>query len=128
MLSKKSRLRGIGLVILSAALSGCSLNTDVSAPGGLIKFSGDGQTAAPNTLLPTPLAVMVVTQFGEHIKNATVNWTIDSGGGTLSAASTLTDDSGIATVNYTTGPAPGIASVRVQVHGVRPLTFHITIS
>jgi Big-like domain-containing protein len=128
MLSKKSRLGAVSLLIFSGALSGCTLNTDVSAPGGLINVSGDNQTAAPNTPLPTPLTVMVVTQFGARITNATVNWTIDAGGGTLSASSVLTDESGMATVNYTTGPTVGLASVRAQVHGVPPLTFHITIS
>ena len=106
------------------AASACTLNTDVSGPGGLLRHGGDEQSAAVNTDLPEPLAVMVVTQFGEPIDGATVNWSIVSGGGTLSSNVTTTDVTGVASVNYTTGPTPGDVTIRAQVHGVPPLTFH----
>jgi hypothetical protein len=117
------------LIALAAVTGGCSLNTDVSLPGGgLIKFSGDLQSAPTNTPLPTDLAVMVVTQFGEPLQNVTVTWTIASGGGTLSATSTVTDENGIAAVSYTTGTTAGPVVIEARVSGVPPLSFNITVT
>jgi len=125
---KRQGLRALSLALFAAAATGCTLETDVNGPGGLIKYNGDLQTVAPNTQLPTPLTVLVVTQFGDRLKNVTVNWTIESGGGTLSASSSLTDEAGLASVDYTSGATTGEAVIRAQVHGVPPLRFHITIS
>lgn len=124
----KVRIRAASAALLIGALAGCSLNTDVSGPGGLVKYSGDEQSGPINTELPTPLAVVVVNQFGERIKNATVNWSIVSGGGTLSSTVTISDDSGIASVTYTAGPTSGVVTIRAQVHGVPPLTFHENVT
>jgi hypothetical protein len=121
-------LSTLTLFIGAAAISGCSLNTDVSAPGGLIKYSGDQQTGPANTALPAPLGLLVVNQFGERLKNVPVNWSIASGGGSLSSAMTLSDDSGLASVTYTTGPTAGQANIMAGVHGVPPVTFNILIT
>jgi hypothetical protein len=117
----------IALLVVLAGVGGCTLNTEVTGPAGIVKVSGDQQSAAPNTMLPTPLAVAVFTQFGERLQNITVTWTITSGGGALSATSTVTDDTGTASVNYTTGPAPALETVRVKAEGLPPLTFNITV-
>src|SRR5258705_12032714 len=121
-------LRLLVCIMLLAAVGACTLNPDVSAPGALLKYGGDEQTAPANTALPTDMTVLVVNQFGERLKNVTVNWSIIAGGGTLSSNSTLTDDSGLAAVTYTTGPAAGPAVVRVQVHGLPAITFSATIA
>jgi Big-like domain-containing protein len=118
----------VALIVMLSGVSGCTLNTDLSAPAGLAKFSGDQQSAPASTTLPTPLAVIVFTQFGETVPNVTVSWTITTGGGTLSAASTLTNDGGIASVSYTTGTTTGPATVRARVSGLPSLTFDITVT
>jgi hypothetical protein len=100
----------------------------VNSPSSVIKYSGDDQTAATNTVLPSPLSVMVVDQFGGRLQNVTVNWTIESGGGSLSANAVLTDDSGISSVTYTTGSTAGLVVIRAQVHGVPPLSFRVTVT
>jgi hypothetical protein len=124
----RSRVRLLGALTALCVSSACTLNTDVTSPGAVIKYSGDDQTAAVNTVLPSPLAVIVVDQFGQRLKNVTVNWTIESGGGSLSASTVLTDDSGISSVTYTTGSTAGVVVIRAQVHGVPPLTFHVTVT
>jgi hypothetical protein len=121
---KKIRLRAFAAASFLGATSACTLNTDVSGPGGLLRHGGDEQSAAINTALPLPLSVLVVTQFGEPIEGVTVNWSIVSGGGSLSANVTTTDVTGVASVNYTTGPTTGDVTIRAQVHGIPPLTFH----
>jgi hypothetical protein len=120
--------RNVALLATLVAASGCTLNTDVSGPSAIIRFGGDQQTAPTNTALLQPLAVLVVTQFGEPLQNATVTWTITSGGGALSATSTLTDASGIASVTYTTGATAGSAAIEARVSGVPPLTFTVTVT
>lgn len=127
-LNRSAAARVAALVIGSLAIDACTLDTDVTAPGAMVKYAGDGQTQPVNTELPTPLAVIVVNQFGERIKNATVTWSIQSGGGSLSATSTLTDEAGLASVTYTTGPTPGAAIINAQVHGLLPLSFTVTIT
>jgi hypothetical protein len=118
----------VALLATLVAASGCTLNTDVSGPASLIMVSGDPQTQPPNTTFPTPLAVLVVTQFGEPLQNVTVTWTITSGGGTLSAPSTLTEASGIASVTYTSGETTGPVVIEARVIGVPPLTFRLAVS
>lgn len=122
------KLRMIAMVLAGAAIDGCTLNTDVGRPSALVKFSGDQQSAPVNTMLPTPLGVIVLSQFGERLTGITVNWTIASGGGSLSSNPTVTDESGVATVDYTTGPTAGPAVIKAQVHGIPTLSFNITIT
>jgi hypothetical protein len=117
--------RALFLLTLVAA-AGCSLDTDVSGPVAIVKISGD-QSGPVNTAFPTELAARVVNQFGQPIQGATVTWTVVSGGGTVSAASTTTDASGIAFVTYTSGATTGLVVIRAQVAGVPPLTFNLTV-
>ncbi|HKN59277.1 MAG TPA: Ig-like domain-containing protein [Gemmatimonadaceae bacterium] len=121
-------VRAIALVIACAAIGGCTLNTDVSGPAGLVKSSGDLQTAPINTPLPSPFVVIVVDQFGAPLGNVTVNWRIVSGGGSISSTPTPTNGGGIASTSYTTGPTSGTATINAQVHGLNPVTFTVTIS
>ncbi len=113
-------------LITFLAASACTLDTDVSGPAVIVKVSGD-QSGPINTTFPTELAVRVVNQFGQPIQGATVTWTVVSGGGTVSAASTQTDASGIAFVNYTSGATTGLVTIRAQVGAVTPLTFNLTV-
>jgi hypothetical protein len=121
-------LRVLSLLIGSAAIGGCTLATDVTVPGTLIKVGGDEQTAAANTALPTPLTVAVVNQFGQTLQNVTVNWSIASGGGSLSSNALLSDEGGLASVGYTTGPTAGQAVIKARVNGVPDLSFNILIT
>jgi len=116
------------LLAASVLLGGCSLDTDVSDPSAMIRYQGDNQTVAPSTPLPTDLGTIVVNQFGERIKNVTVNWSIVSGGGTLGATSSITDDSGIASVSYTSGTTTGTVIIQAKVTGLLPLTFTVTVA
>ena len=112
--------------LVGAAAGGCSLDTDVSAPGGLLKVSTDPAAVAVNAVLPE-VTVLVVNQFGERLKNVQVTWNV-TGGGSLSASQVASDDSGLAIVDYTAGPTPGQAVIKAQVHGVPAVSFNIVIT
>lgn len=67
--------------------------------------SGDNQTAAPNTPLPSPLVVNAQDN-GANAAGVTINW-MATGGATLSSPTSVTDAFGQASVNVTsTGPGP----------------------
>jgi hypothetical protein len=127
-LNRSVAVRAIMLASMSAFIGACTLTTENNEPAAMGKTNGDQQTQPVNTVLPVPLEVLVVNQFGEPLSNITVNWTITSGGGTLSATPTLTDATGKTSVTYTTGPTSGSASINAQVHGLFPVIFTVTIS
>jgi hypothetical protein len=89
--------------------------------------TGNQQSGPPNTTLPLPLSLIVVNQFGEPLENITVTWSIDAGGGSISASSSVTDVAGKASVSYTTGPTAGNAIIRAHVHGLPPVSFTAVI-
>jgi hypothetical protein len=121
-------LRAAVLIVCTLVMSACSLTTDNEGPSTMAVISGDAQTAPPNTALAEPLVVVVVNQFGEPLKDITINWAIVSGGGALSGSSSVSDDGGHASVNYTTGPTAGSVIITATVHGLPPLGFDETIS
>lgn len=120
--------RLILVAITVAALSSCTLNVDVHDPTVIVKGGGDMQTAPANTQLTEPLSVLIADQFGQPVAHATVTWKIQSGGGTLSDTSKQTDEGGVSSVTYTTGPTAGTATIQASVGGVPPVTFTVTIT
>jgi hypothetical protein len=129
--------RKVAVLLALVVASGCSLNTDVNGPALIAPLGSITLTAPTNTALAAPLQVLVASQFGEPLRNQTVTWTIATGGGTLSvtggASSTttitsITDDSGIAEVNYTTGASAGTTTIRARVGEVPPITFTVTVT
>jgi hypothetical protein len=121
-------VRAVTLALASAFISACTLSTENNDPAGMAKTKGDGQTAPVNTALPVPFEVLVVNQFGEPLANVIVNWTITSGGGSITGTPTMTDGSGKTSITYTTGPTSGDASINAQVHGLFPVIFTVTVS
>jgi hypothetical protein len=90
----------------------------------LTLVSGDNQQAPVGTVLPQPLVVKVTDSFGNPIAGVNIDWTVD-GGGSVSAASTPTDASGLASVERTLGPTAGqqlTVATSVTLAG-SPLTF-----
>ena len=94
----------------------------------IVKQSGEPQTALANTQLTDPFKVIVVDQFGKPLVDVTVTWTILSGGGSLSETSNKTDEGGVSSVTYTTGPTAGTATIQARVSGVPPVVFTVTIT
>lgn len=71
-----------------------------------------------------PLSVTLYDRYGNPSPGARVTWTVTAGGGTVSAPTTLSDASGVASVNLTLGTAPGPNVVRAIV-GTMAATFSI---
>lgn len=111
-------------------VSGCK---DAAAPASpvathLAVKDGDGQTATVGTPLTQPLRVVALDASDAPVSGVTVQWSVLSGGGTLSAASTATGADGIAAVTFTLGPAAGPEQAQASVAGLAgsPVVFTAT--
>jgi len=89
-----------------------------------IGHSGDGQTAPAGTAVAGPLLVVIRDRLGNGIPGITVTWTVDSGGGSLSASTVTTDASGQAQVTWTLGSA-GAQTVTARANALS-FTFSAT--
>jgi hypothetical protein len=96
-------------------------------PDKIDAVSGDGQTAAPGTVL-TPFTVRVTDEFGNPLVGVNVHWSILQGGGSLSQTSTTTDNSGRSNVTYQLPAIPGTAKIRAEVAGTAVRTTFTAIS
>ena len=87
--------------------------------------AGNAQLGLPSTALALALAVLVTDGSGNPVSAQTVQWRIGSGVGSLSAASSNTNASGIATITWTLGPASGqqIATADVAALTGTPIVF-----
>jgi Bacterial Ig-like domain (group 1) len=113
-----------------------SLTQDTSAPfsitaaaaASLALSSGGGQSGLISLALGSPLTVTVTDAFANPVSGVSVNWSVAAGGGTLSAATTATNASGIATNSWTLGSALGAQSVTASANGLAgsPATFSAT--
>ncbi len=94
------------------------------APASIVLVSGDAQaTPEVGTKLPLPLTIRVSDGQGKSLSGVTVIWSASSG--TLSASSSVTDDGGTATVEWTLGNTAGSQSAAASVVGLKSVTFSV---
>ena len=122
------RTRLIVSPALLAAVSACSSSSSSGNSAiTLSAVSGDHQAQLINTQLPLPLVVGVDGSARTAAYGKTVNWTILSGGGSLSATTSTIDYSGHSAVLFTLGPAYGTQSARAALaDGTGAFTFTAT--
>ena len=99
-----------------------TLSLVAGAATTLQKFGSDSPAAVVGSTLT--LSVKLVDQFGNGIANATINWSAD--GGSIAAATSTTDSTGVANVTYTVGETAGTYSLTATFGELAPLTFSIT--
>src|SRR5690348_8917562 len=90
--------------------------------------AGDAQVGLIATALPTALAVLVTDANGEPVAGQSVAWAVGAGGGSVSAASSSTNASGIASIAWTLGDSIGPQVVTATVDGLTgsPVVFTAT--
>ncbi len=107
-----------GVNTASATIHGTSLSyvfSETGTPGTLPTgppvaisvSSGSSQTQQVGTTLSSPFVALVTDSNGTPVPNATVNWSVMTGGGTLASASTTTNASGLASDTLTLGTVTG---------------------
>jgi adhesin/invasin len=97
--------------------------TATAAPGPAFRITiagGDAQSALTGTALPQQLAARVADQFNNPVAATAVAWTRVSGAGTVGAAATQTDATGVARITYTFGVQPGTETINA-VHALAGL-------
>jgi len=90
----------------------------------LIRVSGNNQTDTVNLQLSAPLKVQVLDSLGVGIQGVKVNFSVDRGGGSLSATTVTTNVNGFSEVFWTIGPEIGnqivsiTANVTIPIHSL----------
>jgi 6-phosphogluconolactonase (cycloisomerase 2 family) len=97
----------------------------------LVAVAGDGQRAEPGTTLPIAPAIQARDVNGNGVAGVAVTFSVTAGGGTMSGISsvtTLTNQSGSATVGWTIGTAAGPNTLRATALGLKgsPVIFNAT--
>src|SRR5437016_7878939 len=117
---------GVGLCVLACGGDGGG-GMGPCMPGvatQLVK-SGDGQTWYVNNPLPAPLSVTARDANTCPVPGVVVDWTIQSGGGGVSAAQSTTNSSGVAsTVDSVGAASPQV--VRATAAGLLAQAFTAT--
>ena len=120
--------RLMGALALSVLAVGCGNDDNGTGPEQLsiAVVSGSGQTQVVGRALTTPFVAKVTTASGAPVSGHTVNWTVASGGGTLSAASSITDADGLASTTLTVGPTETTNTVTATLDGQPTATVSFT--
>jgi hypothetical protein len=116
--------RSAVLLLLVLTSQACS---DSSGPVGpaSVELSGTLPASAPIGSAVTP-RVMVRDREGNPVNGAVVNFQVSAGGGALSASSSTTASTGIASPgSWTLGPTPGANTLIVKVGGVTDLVLTV---
>ena len=87
----------------------------------LRKFGSDSPAAVVGSVLT--LSVKLVDKFGNGVSGATITWA--AAGGSTNAATSTTNDGGVASVTYTLGQDPGTYTLTATAEGLPATTYSI---
>jgi hypothetical protein len=123
-----SKPRAVAISCTSAGYISASFSetTTLGPPTHMSISSGNNQTAAPNTLL-APIVMKVYDAHGYGVPGVTVNFTDNGKGGTFGASSIITNSTGTATAQYTTGPNTGKVVITSSSTGLKSLNIGVTV-
>lgn len=112
----------------AGSLSTTFTATGTVGPAAMLAISaGDEQTAAASTAVTIAPAVLVTDTYGNPVAGVVVTFAIESGGGSVTAATPTTDASGIATVgSWTLGSGAGMNTLTARAAGLPDSTVTFT--
>jgi hypothetical protein len=96
------------------------------AASGVTIVAGNGQTGPVSTELPQALVVEVRDAQSNVVAGVAVTWVVGTGGGSVSPATSTTDQSGRATAAWTLGSSPGANTLSAVVSGIGVAQFSAT--
>lgn len=118
------------IVASGTGLTGTAQFTEYSTgdpPGNVSVYSGNNQTAAPNTAL-SPLVVLVSDTNGAAIAGVSVVFSVSPAGtGIITGSPAVTGSNGQATANYTTGNSAGSVTITAAVDTLNT-QFSVTVN
>src|SRR5438067_4845497 len=127
-------MRAASLVaLLAAGVAACSDDnaTNTVAPVATsiaVNAGSDAQSGTVGQALAQPISVHVADQNGASLAGALVTWTVVSGGGSVSQATSTADATGNATAAWTLGTAVGADSLRAALPSGASVTLSATAS
>jgi subtilisin-like proprotein convertase family protein len=77
--------------------------------------SGNHQTGTSNSALSNPLIVLVKDAYNNLVTHSTIDWTITSGVGSPTNATSFTDSNGLASFNLSLGATSGSVSIKASL-------------
>jgi hypothetical protein len=103
-------------------------HTQPLVAANLEAVGGVGQSGTTGAPLPDSLSVRVTDASGHAVPDVAVNWSVLTGGGTISPASSTTNGSGVASAQFILGPPPGDQLAQAEVSGLTgsPAVFSAT--
>jgi len=123
-----SRARNsLALLVFAVSLAGCNSAEGPPVPQGITAVSGNNQFALVGSPAANPLVVLVLDNNGSPFAGAPVKWKISGGGGSVSDTTSTSDATGHASILYTAGANPGVATVVATVAFVWTTSFTIYI-
>lgn len=105
---------------VTATLAGASASASFSATAtagpasALVKVSGDNQTGAVGVALADSIVVRADDQFGNPVSGYQVDFSVTSGGGSVSPATVMTGTNGQAASRWTLGGTEGTQTAQAQ--------------
>lgn len=115
-----------GSVAIAAACGGDN-SLGPTVPASVAAASGDSQTVLVGNRSSAPLVAVVKNSSGAPLPNVTVNWSVTSGGGSLSDVTTTTDANGQAQTTYRSGAIADTVKVTAST-GERSHAFTIDLA
>jgi uncharacterized protein (TIGR03437 family) len=126
--------------VVTASASGFSSVSFLAGGGSSINSAlplmlpngGDNQTGSAGTVLPEPLTLTFVDQSRQPIPGVQIKWAVTAGGGSITAASPVSDSSGKVSATWTLGPTVGTqnATATIVIEGsnfiLDPIRFTAT--
>lgn len=121
-------VRALLRLLAAVALAGCVNSAGPVVPTQLTIVGAAELAAVAGT--EVPLAVRVDNVFGDPLAGAVVTFQVSAGGGTLTAATAVTDAAGVARTGWRLGTQAGVVQrAEAAATGVRgPLTVAFTAS
>jgi hypothetical protein len=106
--------------LLLLGVFACSGDTNVEppVPATIQVVDGNGQTGTPGAQLGSPLRVQVTDSKGNPAAGVSVTWSVLSGGGSIAPTTSSTDNSGMASAQFTLGPSAGQQQAQAEVSGL----------
>ena len=95
------------------------------APDTVSASTPTAQPGQRNQPVRTPPQVRVVDRFGNPVPNTVISWQVTAGGGHVSSGNSVTDDLGLATIEWVLGDERGYQKLTASVDGITgsPVTF-----
>jgi hypothetical protein len=122
--------RQLGGLVAALAISACGGGDNIQpgVPTTIAEQQGTDQTGLVSSALVDSLRVLVADNKGNPAPGVTVDWSVVSGGGSISPASSITDQDGLAAAQFILGPSEGQQQAQAAASGLSgsPVLFSAT--